>query len=99
MIIWKPQVSEYLQCVKQLTNEVDKNAVVVVRTNYCREEIVGHVQHNISMIVFMFFFLPYCTPLICTLQIFATRKCDDHEGEYGLEIPENSNFYRPKNGH
>ena len=52
------------------------------------------------MIVSMFFSLPHCIPLIGTLQIFATRKRVrkrvNHEGEYGPEIPKNSNFYGPK---
>ena len=33
-----------LQCVKEPTNEVGKNAVAVVRTNsHCQEEVAGHV--------------------------------------------------------
>ena len=51
--------------------------------------------NNISI----FSFLSHCTPLICTLQIFATRKRVNHEGEYGLETPNNSNFYGRKKGH
>ena len=45
MILWKPLVGEGLQCVKALpTNEVDTNAVAVVRTNsQCKEEVIGHV--------------------------------------------------------
>ena len=43
-----PQLSEYLQCVKEPTNGIDKNAVSVVRTTYCKEEMVGHVEQNIS---------------------------------------------------
>ena len=55
--------------------------------------------NNIFMIVSMFFSLSHCTPLICTLQTFATRKRVNHEGEYGLETPNNSNFYGRKKGH
>ena len=51
------------------------------------------------MIVYMFFSLPNCTPMIRTLQIFATMKGVNHEGEYGLEIPKNSNFYGHKKGY
>ena len=37
MIIWKPLVIECLQRVKEPTNEEDKNAVAVVRTNsHCK---------------------------------------------------------------
>ena len=56
MTIWKQMVGECLQCVKEPTNEVDKNTVAVVRTNnsHSKEKVVGHVQQNISMIVSMF---------------------------------------------
>ena len=38
MIIWEPLVDEYLQCVKELTNEMDKNAVAAVHNNsHCKE--------------------------------------------------------------
>ena len=52
----KPLVGEYLQFKKEPTNELDKNAVTWVRTNsHFKEEVVGHVQQNISMILSMFF--------------------------------------------
>ena len=56
MTIWKQMVGERLQCVKEPTNEVDKNTVAVVRTNnfHSKEKVVGHVQQNIFMIVSMF---------------------------------------------
>ena len=54
MIMWKPLVGECLQLVKEPINEVDKNVVAVLRTNFhCKDEAVGHVQQNISIIVFM----------------------------------------------
>ena len=41
LMIWMPLVGEYLQFMKEPTNEVDKNAVTVVRTNCdCKEEVV-----------------------------------------------------------
>ena len=44
MIIWEPLVGKCLQCVKEPTNEADKNAVAVVRANsHCKEELVGHM--------------------------------------------------------
>ena len=47
MIIWKPLIGECLQCVKEPTNEVNKNAVAVVRTNSrCKEEVVTLVQQK-----------------------------------------------------
>ena len=43
--IWKPLFGECLQYVKQLANEVDKNAVAVVPTDsQCIEEVFGQVQ-------------------------------------------------------
>ena len=45
MIIWKSLFGECLQCVKEPTEEVDKNAATVVRTNsHCQKEEFGHVQ-------------------------------------------------------
>ena len=47
MIIWKLLVGECLQCVKELINEVDKNAVAVVCNNsHSKEEVIGHVQQK-----------------------------------------------------
>ena len=47
MIIWKPVVGEHLQYMKEPTNEVNMNAVAVVRTNsHCKEEVVCHVKQK-----------------------------------------------------
>ena len=55
----KPLVGECLQFKKEPTKELDKNAVTWVRTNsHFKEEVVGHVQQNISMILSMFFLAP-----------------------------------------
>ena len=38
-------VGKCLQCVEEPINEVDSNAVAVVRTNsHCKEGVFGHVQ-------------------------------------------------------
>ena len=43
-IYWKPLLGKCLQCVKEPTNGVEKNAVAVVLTNsHFKEEVVGHV--------------------------------------------------------
>ena len=48
LIIWKSLFGKCLQCVKEPTNEVDKNAVAVVRTNYhCKEGVVGMCNRNL----------------------------------------------------
>ena len=59
-------VGECLQCVKEQTNEVDKNTVAVVHTNnsHSKEKVVGHVQQNISMIVSMFLSLHHWVMMI-----------------------------------
>ena len=46
------------------------------------------MQINISMIVSMFLAMSHCA-----LNIFATSKRVNHEGEYGLEIRANFHFY------
>ena len=49
LISCKPLVTQCLQCVKEPTNEVIKNAIAVVCTNsLCKEEVVGHVQQCIK---------------------------------------------------
>ena len=59
MTIWKPLVCVCLKYVKEPTNKVDENAVDVVCTNsHCKEEVVCHMQQNISMIMSVFLFLP-----------------------------------------
>ena len=46
-MFWKPLVSEFLQCIKEPTNEVDKNAVAVIRSNsQCKEGVVCHMQQR-----------------------------------------------------
>ena len=41
LISWKPLVTQCLQCVKEPTKEVNKNAIAVVCTNsHCKEEVV-----------------------------------------------------------
>lgn len=41
MDIWKALIGECLKCVEEPTNEVDTNALAVVRTNsHCTKEVV-----------------------------------------------------------
>ena len=56
--------------------------------SHCKEEVVGLMQQNISMIVSMFLFV-----LHCVMDIFATGKSINHRGKYGLHIPANFHFY------
>ena len=90
--------AECLQCVKELNNNVDENAVAVVCPNpHCKKETTCSwlCATEISMIVSMFLSLPHCA-----FDSFATGKRDKHGGKYGLEIPMNFHFYglqRPLN--
>ena len=61
MIIWKPLIGDRLQYVKEPTNEMDKNAAAVARTNsHSKKEVVGYVPRSISMIASISLFLPHC---------------------------------------
>ena len=91
--MWEALLSECLKCVKESTNEVDKDAVAVVRRNsLIKEVVVGHVPKFISMIVSMFLSLPGCT-----LSTEVTGKRVNRGAGYGLEIPANFHFYGPEN--
>ena len=92
MIIWKPLIGDRLQYVKEPTNEMDKNAAAVARTNsHSKKEVVGYVPRSISMIASISLFLPHCV-----LDIFAVGKHVNHGGAYGLEMPDNFHFYEPE---
>ena len=97
MNIWKPLVGECLKCVKEPTNEVDKNAAVrkhaVVRINSLSKEVfVGHVPKFTFIIVSMFL------PLLgCTQSMEVTEKRVNRGVGYGLEIPATFHFYRSEN--
>ena len=47
-IICKPLVGKCLQCVKESTNQMDKNVAVVLTNSHCKDEVVGHVQRKSS---------------------------------------------------
>ena len=92
MKIWEAVVGESLKCRKESTNEMDKTAVAVIRTNSNGEEVViGHVPKNVSKFVFMFLSLPNCA-----LKIFVTGKRINRGGGYGLEIPARFYFHGPE---
>ena len=87
MIIWKSQVCKRLKCVKELTNEVDKNAAAVVRTDSpYTVEVVGLVLQKSPWLYQMFSSLPHCT-----LDIFGIN----HGDEYGRQISANFPVYGP----
>ena len=78
MNIWEPLVGKCLKNRKELTNEMGKTAVALIRIiPYSEEVVVGHVQKNLSKIVFMFLSLSHCS-----LDIFLIGKCISCEGGY-----------------
>ena len=84
MLIWKLLAGECLQYVRKSTRKVEKNS-------HSKEDIVSHVQQNISMTVSMFLSLSHWA-----LDILSTGKRDNHGGEYGQEISANFYHYGPK---
>ena len=59
MDIWNPLMGEAFKYRQQPSNEVDKNAVVIIRSDSQeRETIVGQVPQNISKTCFTFLKVP-----------------------------------------
>ena len=76
--------SECFQCVKEPVKEVGKNAVARAKNRW-----LAMCNRNLYDCIHV------CLPH-CTMDIFATGKRVNHEGEYGLEIPVNFHFYEPE---
>ena len=59
MDIWNPLIGEILKCKREPTNEVDKHAVAITRSNSLgKESFVGHIPQNISKFSSMFLMIP-----------------------------------------
>ena len=70
--------------MKEPINEVDKNAVSLVRTNLIvKEKWLSMYNRNLHDCIHFLSLLHYA------LDIFATRKYVNHRDEYGLVIPTN----------
>ena len=73
-------------------NEVDRNAVAIIKTNSFYEEIiVGHVPQNISNICSKFLKIPNTS-----IEVEVVGKRVNRGGGYGLEIPVIYRFYGPE---
>ena len=67
MIIWKPLVDECLQCVKEPSNKVGKNAVSLVRTNsHCKREVLSMYSRN----------LHYCIHISMAVSLSSGHLCN-----------------------
>ena len=59
MNIWNPLVRETLKCRQEMSNEVGKNVVAIIRSDsWQKETIVGHVPQNIFKTCSMFLEVP-----------------------------------------
>ena len=92
MDIWTPLVGEMLKCMHEPSNEVDENAIAIVRTDSLRKEsIVGHMPQNISKICMLFLKVPNTS---ITAEVVGERL--NRGGGYGLEIPVMYRFHGPE---
>ena len=96
MIIWKQLVGEFLQCVKQPTNEVDKNTVAVVCINsHCKEKVVDSVQHKSPWLYRCFYSCSIA--LWITLQLGNASTMELNKDWKSLQIFVFMNLKRPLN--
>ena len=59
MNIWSPLVGKILKCRHEPSNEVDENAIAIIRTDSLQKESVfGHVPQNISKLCILFLKVP-----------------------------------------
>ena len=57
--MWNPLVGDTLKCRQEPSNEMDKNAVAIMRSDsWEKETTVGHVPQNISKTCLMFLKAP-----------------------------------------
>ena len=76
----------------QQVNEVDKNAVAIMKTDSLLEEtIVGHVPQNISNLCSIFLKIPNTS-----IEVEVVGKRMNRGGGYGLEIPVVYRFCGPE---
>ena len=85
-------MGEMLKCMHEPSNEVDENAIAIIRTDSLRKEsIVGHMPQNISKICMLFLKVPNTS---ITAEVVGERlNCG---GGYGLEIPVMYCFHGPE---
>ena len=88
-LIWNPLIGEILKCKREPTNEVDKHAVAITRSNSLgKESFVGHIPQNISKFSSMFIMIPFTS-----IEVEVAGKRLNRGGGYGLEIPVKYRFH------
>ena len=89
MNIWNPLIGEILKCKREPTNEVDKHAVSIMRSDSLgKESVVGHIPHSISKFSSMFLTIPSTA-----IEVEVLGKRLNRGGGYGLEIPVKYRYY------
>ena len=89
MNIWNPLVGDTLKCRQEPSNEVDKKAVAIIRSDsWEKETIVGHFPQNISKTCSMFLKIPKTS-----IEVQVAGKRLNRGGGYVLEIPVIYRFY------
>ena len=83
MNIWNPLAGETLKCRQEPSNEVEKNAVAIIRSDsWEKETIVWHIPQNISKACSMFLKVPNIS-----IEFQVIEKRLNRRGSYRLEIP------------
>ena len=90
MNIWNPFVGKTLKFRQEPSNNMDKNAVVIIRSgSWEKETIVGHVPRIFSKTCSMFLKVPNA---LIEFQVVVSKRLN-HGGGYGLGIPVIYRFY------
>ena len=89
MDIWHPLIGEVLKSKREPTNDADKIAVAIMRSNSLgKKSVVGHIPQNISKFSLMFLMIPFTS-----IEVEVVGKRLNRGGGYGLEIPVKYRFY------
>ena len=89
MDIWNPLIGMILKCKWEPTNEVDKHAVAIMRSNSLgKESVIGHIPENVSK-----FSLMFLMTLFTSIEVEVVGKNLNHGGGHGLETPIKYCFY------
>ena len=80
MNIWNLLVRETSKCRQELSKEVDKNAVTIIRSDLCEKEAIpGHSPQKIPKICSMFLKVPNTW-----IKVQVVVKRLNHGGSYGI---------------
>ena len=76
MVVWNSLIGEILKCKREPTNEVEKHAVAIMRSDLLAKElVVGHIPQNISKFSSMFLMI-----LFTSIEVEVVGKRLNHGG-------------------